>query len=440
MADYQIRQTGTEFQALLDSIYGLGLRLGGVLTPGATIATPLVDTFWFAPAGTYTYGESQTYTVNTGYLGIIQYMTGSEAWSAQQVLIGTDAAALAACQAAVAELSENLQDVEDNFPEIAINLNNADLVIADTHGNKLASFYDGEFKTKMFDTANTPKQDDASADLDISDENDNVIVRFKNGHIRTKYFDSANIGYKNLEGIKFSILGDSISTFQGYIPTGYAYFYPAGNLTNVADTWWQKMAQKTKLTLLKNCSWSGSDMCGDSTSTTNAQAGCSTKRISDLADNGINPDIVIVYIGINDFYHAGNITLGTWTPKNEIPSEGIINHFSEAYALCIHKIMIAYPDAEIYCCSLLECKTADTDNRYPVINTNGEYLLDFNNRIKEIAEGLGVYFIDVHSCGINYWNGYGDTLVDTTHPNVKGAGLVSRCISNAILTLTKKYQ
>jgi hypothetical protein len=40
-------------------------------------------------------------------------MTGSEAWSTQQVLIGTDAAALAACQAAVAELSENLQDVED---------------------------------------------------------------------------------------------------------------------------------------------------------------------------------------------------------------------------------------------------------------------------------------------------------------------------------------
>lgn len=117
MADYQIRQTGAEFQALLDSIYGLGLRLGGVLTPGATIATPLVDTFWFAPAGTYTYGESQTYTVSTGYLGIIQYMTGTAAWSTQQVLIGTDAAALAACQAAVAELSENLQDVEDNIQD-----------------------------------------------------------------------------------------------------------------------------------------------------------------------------------------------------------------------------------------------------------------------------------------------------------------------------------
>ena len=113
MATYDLAYTGPQIDELLASIKGLGLRLGGVLTPGATIETPLVDTFWFAPAGTYTYGESQTYTVNTGYLGIIQYMTGSEAWSTQQVLIGTDAAALAACQAAVAELSENLQDVEE---------------------------------------------------------------------------------------------------------------------------------------------------------------------------------------------------------------------------------------------------------------------------------------------------------------------------------------
>ena len=112
MATYDLAYTGPQIDELLASIKGLGLRLGGVLTPGTTIETPLVDTFWFAPAGTYTYGESQTYTVNTGYLGIIQYMTGTEAWSTQQVLIGTDAAALAACQAAVAELSEDLQDVE----------------------------------------------------------------------------------------------------------------------------------------------------------------------------------------------------------------------------------------------------------------------------------------------------------------------------------------
>lgn len=115
MTIYDLAYTGPQIDELLASIKGLGLRLGGVLTPGATIETPLVDTFWFAPAGTYTYGESQTYTVNTGYLGIIQYMTGTEAWSTQQVLIGTDAAALAACQAAVAELSENLQDVEEQF-------------------------------------------------------------------------------------------------------------------------------------------------------------------------------------------------------------------------------------------------------------------------------------------------------------------------------------
>ena len=133
MATYDLAYTGPQIDELLASIKGLGLRLGGVLTPGATIETPLVDTFWFAPAGTYTYGESQTYTVNTGYLGIIQYMTGSEAWSTQQVLIGTDAAALAACQAAVAELSENLQDVEN-----MINFNGV--------GNGTSTFVNTELK------------------------------------------------------------------------------------------------------------------------------------------------------------------------------------------------------------------------------------------------------------------------------------------------------
>lgn len=118
MATYDLAYTGPQIDELLASIKGLGLRLGGVLTPGATIETPLVDTFWFAPAGTYTYGESQTYTVNTGYLGIIQYMTGTEAWSTQQVLIGTDAAALAACQAAV----DNINDVIFESESVDINI------------------------------------------------------------------------------------------------------------------------------------------------------------------------------------------------------------------------------------------------------------------------------------------------------------------------------
>ena len=52
MATYDLAYTGPQIDELLASIKGLGLRLGGVLTPGATIETPLVDTFWFAPEGT----------------------------------------------------------------------------------------------------------------------------------------------------------------------------------------------------------------------------------------------------------------------------------------------------------------------------------------------------------------------------------------------------
>ena len=323
------------------------------------------------------------------------------------------------------------------FPNVADN-GKSDLDIADEQGNALARFANGHFKTRHFDSEQTPTEGVSGGDLDIADENGNILVRFSNGGIKTKYFDSSRIRDKYLDGVKFSIVGDSISTFSGYIPSGYATFYPAGNLTNVEDTWWMKMANILGLSLLKNCSWSGSNVCGDSSSTTDASAGCSTKRIEDLKDGTTNPDIIIFYMGINDYYHSG-YTLGNWTPKNAIPTEGVVSYFSDAYALAVYKMMTTYPNAEIYCCSLLECKTADTDYSYPVINTDGEYLLDYNKKIKEIAEGLGVNFIDVHSCGINYWNGQGDTLLDTTHPNVKGAEIIGKYIANIIYNITKKY-
>ena len=61
--------------------------------------------------------------------------------------------------------------------------------------------------------------------------------------------------------------------------------------------------------LLKNCSWSGSECYGDSTSTTDASAGCSTKRVNDLANGSTNPDIIICYIGINDFFNGIGIPI-----------------------------------------------------------------------------------------------------------------------------------
>ena len=62
---------------------------------------------------------------------------------------------------------------------------------------------------------------------------------------------------------KTIIFGDSYSTFEGYIPEGYAchYFLLPKNevdVTRVCETWWHKLMTETEGELVQNNSWSGS--------------------------------------------------------------------------------------------------------------------------------------------------------------------------------------
>lgn len=290
----------------------------------------------------------------------------------------------------------------------------------------------------------------SDCDLKFCDENDYAIVKFQGGHIITKNFDSSSItSYSKLTGKTYSILGDSISTFHGTEPSytvpnydgaSYAYFYPYSTLDNVSKTWFKKMEAITGLEMLNNASWSGSEMCGNSQSTTSAEAGCSTRRVTDLNIGKTNtPDIIIVYIGINDM---NTYTLGDWTADETIPAEGTITQFADAYALGLYKVMTTYPNAEVYCCSLLECATVDaqsTPKTFPCINSHGESLRDYNKAIEEISKGIGANFIDLHACGITYWN-RATYLFDNTHPNENGTTLIAKYISSQILAQTKlKY-
>lgn len=246
---------------------------------------------------------------------------------------------------------------------------------------------------------------------------DNTVKKFR--------FDTENLALKEK---KLSIIGDSISTYAEYIPNGYATYYPRGDVDTVDKTWWKQLIDETGMRLLVNASWSGSYVTGDSTSTTNALAACSNKRITDLANGEITPDIIICYIGINDFGQNVHRTLGEYVGQSELPSEGTINTFSEAYALMIKKAMSAYPNAMIYCCSLLETKSAnwDTDDNgiFPCINNNDVALAVFNERIKTLCLAMGAKFIDLHSCGINYWN-LDSFTIDGLHPNAEGAKLIA---------------
>lgn len=77
---------------------------------------------------------------------------------------------------------------------------------------------------------------------------------------RTNMNEKSQCSY--LDGKNISILGDSYSTFIGWIPQGYAVWYnPTSKKTDVhqvENTWWWKLCDKTHATLLTNSSYSGS--------------------------------------------------------------------------------------------------------------------------------------------------------------------------------------
>ena len=99
----------------------------------------------------------------------------------------------------------------------------------------------------------------------------------------------------------FSILGDSISTFDGCNPDGFAVYYQGErceqtSVTSSADTWWSQVIERLGGRLLANSSFSGSLVEG-----AGFPAGNSQERIDALAEDGVQPDVVIVFMGINDY-------------------------------------------------------------------------------------------------------------------------------------------
>ena len=84
--------------------------------------------------------------------------------------------------------------------------------------------------------------------------------------------------------LRFSILGDSISTFSGYSEPAGAEFYDAekkvlSRVTSQKDTWWGRTIEALGGTLLVNNSFSGSTVCGAVVQAHNPKAIKTDKRI-----------------------------------------------------------------------------------------------------------------------------------------------------------------
>ena len=208
---------------------------------------------------------------------------------------------------------------------------------------------------------------------------------------------------------RWSILGDSVSTFQGYTPPGGVYYAPSSGpvtgVNTVGDTWWMRVIRARGGTLLANNSWSGSTV---------AESGnlgaASLSRIRKLSADGVSPDVVLVFTGLNDI-------------SRYVPLET----FREDYETMLRRIRDLFPAAEIRCGTLV----AGYIERplFPKLSHFGKRMEEYNDAIREAAEAAGVRPADLAAL-----NGPEDAYesMDGLHPSGRGmeqvAALWLRCL------------
>ena len=204
----------------------------------------------------------------------------------------------------------------------------------------------------------------------------------------TTFIPTYEVGTNSYAGKTISVLGDSITTYAGYIPTGFPYFYPypTAELSDVNQTWWMQFINYFGMKLLVDNAYSGSTVAGSGSS-----AAQTTTRLSHLYIGDIKPDVVLILMGAND---AGSpyITL---------------SQFNTAYGIMINNIKSASPNSEIILCTL------------PSITLYTEAdQISYNNAIKQHATVNGLKVLDFAKA---FTRAESTTyLVDSAHPNKAG--------------------
>lgn len=226
---------------------------------------------------------------------------------------------------------------------------------------------------------------------------------------------------------KFSILGDSISTLWGYNPIGYQVFYQEENCINnnvreMIDTWWGKVIDFFGGELLVNNSWSGSRVTKLPDSETVFPSGCSMERTGGLHFDENKPDVIIVYLGTNDWAY------GVWSEMDIVHSIENDNLcvFDFAYDKMLKELKHNYPDAEIWCCTIPTTFISSNPTFQFPYDFGGTHIEVYNYIIKNSVKENGCRLIDLYGYRLPY-----DTL-DGSHPTDNGMRTLATMVVKAM--------
>lgn len=231
-----------------------------------------------------------------------------------------------------------------------------------------------------------------------------ILSDYENWKTKNKYY-----------GKQFSILGDSISTLAGYNPKGYNVFYygessERANVKEMENTWWGKVIDFFGGELLVNNSWSGSRVTRLPDNKELFPSGCSNERTGSLHINNIKPDVIIIYLGTNDWAFGAN----TSYVDNILGDDFHCDSFDFAYWQMLSKIRSNYPNAEVWCCTLnTTFMSSNPSFEFPYTPAE-THIEKYNQIIKDTANMHKCKVIDLYNYNTPY------DSIDGTHPNADG--------------------
>lgn len=257
--------------------------------------------------------------------------------------------------------------------------------------------------------------------LDLSNYPKNTfrfaLARFVNGErVTITPSEAPNLKFtfrvnNSLSGRRVSVMGDSISSFTGFLDPDYEDsangFYPnaSARVYHVQNMFWQALIDRNGMVRDTIDAFPGANV-GDRWQTSEQVP---HPRIPFYDDSRVNrlgtPDIIIIEGGINDF---GGNPLGDYPPLGDYTKT---YEFRTAYSLLLNKLKNKYKAATIICLSLVSPRNYN-NTTFPEKQTEVKQALatdttphtfaEFNESIKTIAEQYQCAYCDITDL-LNYY-------------------------------------
>ena len=253
--------------------------------------------------------------------------------------------------------------------------------------------------------------------------------------------------------LTISILGDSVCAYAGWSEgsaadwsnstiRSNAIYYTEDDI-QVEDLWWYRAAEELGARILVNNSWSGGCVLSENEPYAGAGTEGWRSRCTQLHDDtgenaGEEPDIICVYLGKNDFaFHWQTVgSVADLQYESLIHENGSSVSYAEpsssaeAYAIMIDKIVRRYPNADVYCFTLMP--------QAPISAAGQTILTSMNEIIRAVASHYGLYLVDMNDTGITGEDEeiFYRYMADILHPNESGhaaiAGVFLQAVKNHV--------